>query len=369
MRKLNVLHLNASTQIGGTETMILRFLSAADKSQFNFFVASFFSGGTLLTQAEKQGAKIALFKITKLYNFFQLIWAFINLCRYLKKNKIDIVHIYGYWTNIFGRIAAKLVKTPVIITGQRTEDNWRKSIHSLLDRLTSHWVDSYISVFNKGKELLIQRDQIAEEKIVVIPNGIDPDWVIGGRGEGKLPLVGMIASFSSFKAYEQLILAAPQITQKFPEVKFILVGGGEKKNEISKLIRELKLNPYFIMTGLVEDVRPILAILSVFVLVTHSEGMPVSIIEAMSFGLPVIASNVGGIPELIEDGINGILIGPDNHNQLASAIVELLDNPDKRKLIGERVKAKIVRDFSIQKMTDKIEAQYIDLARKKGLVC
>jgi glycosyltransferase involved in cell wall biosynthesis len=368
MRKINVLHLNASTQIGGTETMILRFLSAADKTSFNFFVGSFFKGGVLLERAEKEGAKTALFRINQRFNIFQIISAFIKLCRFMKRNKIGIIHTYGFWTSVAGRIAAKLTKVPVVITGQRTEDNWRNPFHSWLDRFTSGWVDLYISVFNKGKELLIQRDHIAEEKIMVIPNGIDPAWAIGGRRNGKIPTVGMVAAFSSFKAYEQLIFAATKVVEKFSDVKFILVGDGEKKNEIIKLIDTLKLNSHFILTGYVEDVRPILSKLSVFVLATHSEGMPVSVIEAMSFGLPVIGSNIGGIPDIITDGENGILIKPDDYNQLASAIIDLLENREKRTIIGNKAREKTSEDFTIKQMSERIEGHYINLVRQKNLI-
>lgn len=368
MRKLNVLHLNAGTELGGTETMILRFLETADRTRFNFYVAAFFPGGLLLDRAKRLNAETRLFKVSKRYNMLELIVAFIRLCRFLKKNKIDIVHMYGFWTSIFSRVAIKLTKTPIGITGLRTEDNWRRWYHSFLDRATSRWIDLYISVFNKGKELLVNRDRIPANKIVVIHNGIDLAWVITGRGTCPLPIVGMIAAFSSFKAHEELIRAVPKIIEKFPNIKFILVGNGKKKKGITDLITKLNLHSYFIITDFVSDVRPILSMLSVFVLVTHSEGLPVSIIEAMSFGLPVIASKVGGVPELIDDGINGVLISPNKVDQLSSAIIELLQNHDKAKSIGDRAREKIVRDFSIETMSGKVLSRYLSLAESKGLL-
>jgi len=368
MRKLNILHLNAGTCMGGTETMILRFLEAATNSRFNFYVAAFFLNGPLLDEATKRGAKTCLFQITKRYNVFQLIAVLIKLCRYLKSNKIDIVHMYGFWTNILGRLAIKLTKTPIGITGQRTEDNWRKWYHSYLDRITSRWVDLYISVFNKGKELLVKRDRIPENKIVVIHNGIDLNWAFDRHNDCVSPLIGMVAMFSPFKTHKELIQAAPKIIEKFPQVKFILVGGGTTKKESVQFISKLGLNSYFLMPGLVNNVRPILSTLSVFVLATHSEGLPVSVIEAMAHRLPVVASKVGGIPELIDDGVTGILIEPNNPEQLASAITELLQNPDKAKAMGNKAREKIMRDFSIQKMSSKILSYYIDLAKNKGIV-
>ncbi|MEO0092282.1 MAG: glycosyltransferase [candidate division WOR-3 bacterium] len=368
MKKLKVLHLNASTYIGGTEMMILRLLDNIDRTKFDVSVASFFPGGTLLDEVKKRGGKPFLFKIANQKNILQMFNAFIRLYQYLRNNNIDIIHIYGFWSNIIGRFCARLANVPIIITGQRTEDNWRKSFHSLLDRFTSRWVNLYISVFNKGKELLIKRDKIPEKKIVVIHNGIDLNWAIGGKGNSLFPIVGMVAAFSSFKAHEVLIESAIKIVEKLPKIKFILVGCGPKQKKITELINKRGLNSYFLLPGFVYDVRPILSILSVFVLVSYSEGLPVAVMEAMSFGLPVVASKVGGIPELIEDKVTGMLVEPNNPEKLASAIIELLENPEKASIMGKKAREKIITDFSIRKMTNKIEFYYTNLAMRKRIV-
>ncbi len=366
MHKIKLLHLNAGSNIGGTETMILRFLDKVDQQQFTVYVGAFFPGGEFLNEVKKRRAQSVLFKITNAIHF---ISAFIKLSRFLKKNKIDIIHLYGFWTNIGGRIAAKLAKTPIIISGQRTEDNWRKPFHSWLDRLTLRWVDLYISVFHKGKELLIKRDRIPENKIVVIHNGIDLTWVNTEKQNKKqLPMIGMIAAQNRFKRQDLLIQAAPKILESFPQANFILVGSGRTMDKNIKLISSLGLTSHFIVNGFVKDIRQILSNLTVFVLATNSEGLPVSILEAMAYGIPVVASRVGGISELVEDQVTGILVKSNNVNELSTAIIEILENPVKAKRMGEAAKERVKKHFTIEQMMGQLEFIYQNLAKRKGLI-
>lgn len=366
MHRIKLLHLNAGTNIGGTETMILRFLDRVDQQHFAVFIGAFFPGGEFLNEAKKRGAQIVLFKITNAIHFFS---AFIKLSRFLKKNKIDIIHLYGFWTNIGGRIAAKLARTPIIISGQRTEDSWRKPIHSWLDRLTLRWVDLYISVFHKGKELLIKRDRIPENKIVVVHNGIDLTWVNTERqNKGQLPMIGMIAAQNRFKRQDLLIQAAPKILESFPQANFVLAGSGCTIDKNIKLISSLGLTSHFVVSGFVKDVRQILSNLTVFVLTTNSEGLPVSILEAMAYGIPVVASRVGGIPELVEDRVTGILVKSNNANELASAIIEILENPAKAKWMSKAAKERVKKYFTIEQMMGQLEFIYQSLAKRKGLI-
>lgn len=395
MRRLKLLHLNAGTKLGGTETMILRFLDNIDHNQFQAYVGAFFPGGELLDESDKRGAQTILFKITSSANPIQLLSGFVRLYKFLKKHKIDIIHMYGFWTNIGGRIAAKLVKTPVIITGQRTEDNWRKLFHSFLDRITSRWVDLYISVFNKGKELLVKRDRIPENKVVVVNNGIDLNWASPAlptlvrkipqklgtsqvlrkgwaspvkSSEKHFPLIGMTAAFNQFKAQDELIKAAPKILEKFPQAKFILAGCGNTEKKMSEMINNLGLNSHFSIPGFVKDIRQILSQLDIFVLASHSEGFPVSILEAMSMGIPVVASNVGGIPELVEDRVTGILVEPNCSEKLADAIIEILESPEKAKWMSEAAKERVKKHFTIEQMMGQLEFLYLNFATRKGIL-
>jgi glycosyltransferase involved in cell wall biosynthesis len=367
MRKIKILHLNAGTKLGGTETMLLRFLDKVDRNQFEVYIGAFFPGGQLLDEANKRKANTILLNNRDTTSLFRILNGFVKLYKFLKKNRIDIIQIYGFWTNIGGRIAAKLAKVPVVITGQRTEDSWRKPIHSFLDRFTSRWVDLYISVFNKGKELLIKRDRIPERKIVVVHNGIDLNWTNQVyRNNVNFPTIGMVAAFNQFKTQEVLIQAAPKIMEKFLNAKFILTGCGNTEKKMSEMINNLGLNSQFTLPGFIKDIRQILSQIDIFVLATRTEGLPVSILEAMAIGIPVVASNVGGILELIDNGNTGILVEPYNSEQLASAIIEILQNPERASRMGKAAKERVKKYFTIEQMIARLETIYLNLAMKKG---
>ncbi len=368
MKRLKVLQLNAGTNLGGTETMILRFLDTIDKARFQVWVGTFFNNGPLLSEVEKRNFESRLFKIKHQWNLFEVIVAFIKMYRFLKAKRIDIIHMYGFYTNIIGRIIARLAKTPIVITGLRMERFGQNGFHSFLEHMTSNWTDRYISVSRRGQELMLQKQWIDKEKVIVIHSGIDNNWATGRTLENQNHRVGMIAAFSQFKAHEQFVLAAPRILKTFPDTKFILAGEGKTKQQIIKLITSLGINSNFNLFEDVKDVREILSNLSVFVLASHTEGLPVSILEAMALGLPVVGSRVGGIPELVEDGITGILAVPNHPEEFASAIIQLLSNPEKARRMGEQGKLRVQKEFSLVQMTKKLEVCYLDLATKKGLL-
>lgn len=367
MIKLKLLHLNAGTNLGGTETMLLRFLDKVNKTCFQVSVGALFNNGPLIYEVQKRGFEGVLFKIKNRWNPLEVLSAFLKVYRFLKLNKIDIIHLYGFYTNLLGRTVARLAKTPIVITGLRMEKFGQNGFHSLLERMTADWSDLYISVSGRGRELMLRKQWIADEKVIVIHSGIDINWANGSTLEIQYPSVGMIAAFNQFKAQEQIVLAAPRILKSYPDTKFILAGEGETKKRVIKLITSLGINANFDLLGDVKDVRQILSKLSVFVLASHTEGLPVSILEAMALGLPVVASKVGGIPELVEDGITGILIEPNHPEEFAAAIIQLLSNSEKAKRMGELGRLRVQQEFTLEKMTQKLEHCYLDLAMKKGI--
>jgi glycosyltransferase involved in cell wall biosynthesis len=214
---------------------------------------------------------------------------------------------------------------------------------------------------------MLKKHWVPKEKVVVVHNGIETDWVNGKKLNTTQPIIGMIADFNKYKAQQDLVVAASEVLKKFPNAKFVLAGEGENKKKIFKLIKHLRLDANFVLNGFVGDVRKILSELSIFVLATYTEGLPVSIIEAMLFGLPVVASRVGGIPELVEDGVTGILVKPESSEELASAIIELLTNQEKANRMCEMGKLRVKQYFTIEQMMQKLESLYLGLAKSKGL--
>jgi glycosyltransferase involved in cell wall biosynthesis len=382
-RRLNLLFLNAGTDLGGTEIMLLRFLEKVDTDYFDVSVAALFDRGPLLLEVRKRGFNGILFTIKHQWNPLELVYAFARLYRFLKSRRIDVVHMNGFYTNILGSLTARMAKTPVMITGVRTEASGRNGFHNILERATSNWIDLYISVSEQSRRQMLRKQWIQENKVVVVHNGIDSGWTRPimnsasskehiiphfSGGVNGCPRIGMIAAFNRLKAQEILVLAAPLVLAKFPKAKFVLMGEGKTKPRIVKLIKQTGLFERFVLPDSALDPRYILSQLTIFVLATHTEGLPVSILEAMAFGLPVVASRVGGIPEIVEDRITGLLVQPRNPESLASAIIDLLENPAKARKMGRLGKSRVKSDFGIDKMMGKLEYHYNCLAQRKGIL-
>ncbi len=389
-RPLNLLLLNAGTDLGGTEIMLLRFLEKVRRNQFKVSVAALFDRGSLLFEVRKRGFEAILFAIKHQWNPFEIAYAFARLHRFLRLRQIDIVHMNGFYTSILGSLVARMAKTPVVITGVRTEVSGRNGYHNILERATAHWIDLYISVSEQSRLQMLRNPWVKDGRVVVVHNGIDPLWAqsasnaesrkresnsINNHGARLIsnrpkdcPYIGMIGAFNRLKAQEILVLAAPFVLAKFPKAKFVLMGEGKTKVRIINLIKRTGLSESFVLSGFAIDPRHILSNLHIFVLATHTEGLPVSILEAMAFGLPVVASRVGGIPEIVKHGITGFLVQPDNPKAIASAIIELLENPAKARKMGALGKLRVRSDFSIEKMMNKLECHYHGTAQKKGIL-
>ena len=385
-----MLFLNAGTDLGGTEIMLLRFLEKVDRNRFKVSVAALFDRGPFLFEIRKRGFEAYLFAIKHQWNPFEIVYAFARLYRFLKSKRIDIVHMYGFYTNILGSLTARMAKTPVVITGVRTEVADRNGYHHMLERATAHWIDLYISVSEQSRLQMLRKPWVKDGRIVVVHNGIDANWArpmlnsesrkhqpksnrnphnipFNSHALNGFPRIGMIGAFNRLKAQEILVLAAPLILSKFPKAKFVLMGEGKNKARIIKFIKQTGFSECFVLPDFAIDPRHVLSQLDIFALATRTEGLPVSILEAMAFGLPVVASRVGGIPEIVEHGITGILVRPDDPEAIASAIIGLLENPAKARKMGMSGRLRVKRDFGIEKMMGKLENHYHCLAQRKGI--
>lgn len=361
-KKINVLFITNSINIGGIEQNILDYLDVADKVRFNFFVGSFKFGSSVFeNEIRKRGIPFIYFRFKS-----------ISILYFLKKNKIDIIQLYGLSVNVLARPIGKLSKCKVIATIMSV-DAWRKWYHVLLDRLTSKFTDLWISNSEAGKKVTLEREKYVAEKIVVIHNGINLQRHqripvnkvkelkrIYGIAEYDI-VIGEVANLRKAKGHIDVINAIPKIIQKYPNTKFFFAGEDMSGGEIAKYAKSKGVYDYIIFAGYCNNIPEILSMFDIFILPSLWEGLPTSISEAMAIGLPIIASNVGGIPELVDNGVNGILIEPNNPQQLASSLLYLLQNRDVVKLMGEKNIKRVRENHNIKQKAKDFERLYINL--------
>jgi glycosyltransferase involved in cell wall biosynthesis len=374
-RRPHILHLTFGTELGGTETMILRSLDHADTRSFRFSVAAFMERGPLLERAARRGCTTFLMGMRGERDVVGLVRALPRLYRFMRRENVALTCTYGYYTGLAGRAVARLARARVIC-GQRTADPRRPWIRSFLNRASSGLVDLYVSNSEAGRRLLIERDRIPAAKVLTIHSGIDPAWgapapaaleptrpgttspLSGAHPTVDGAVVGMVAHFRPGKSFDQVVRIGEQIRRSLPEVTFILVGDGETRGEVERLAERTEDRSAFIFAGALDDIAPLLSSLDLFVLATETEGLPVSIIEAMAMARPVIATNVGGIPEIVEHDVTGLLVPPGDDGALAVAIRRLLADPELAGRMGEAGQRRIRERFDVKTMVVRLEATY-----------
>lgn len=372
--KINVLHFNVASSMGGSETMITLLLKYLDREKYQLFHCTLQSESLLNQRVRALRIPSTALGIDKKR---KIIFAIPKLYHLICEKKIQILHLYGLQANVVGRLVAKFCKVPIVITAQRSTDDWRKWYHTLMDRFTFPYVDLIISNSFAAKKRLMEREKFPESKIAVIHNGIElpkfretsQETKQRVRNEFNLSpeelIVGTVARLHPVKGHQYLLEAAKIVLKKFPETKFILVGEGPLGNKLKSLSKTLGIRQNLIFTGFRKDIPEILSTLDIFVLPSLLEGCPGSIQEAMAMRKPIVATKVGGIPEIVIDKITGFLIKPRDSKDLAETIIKLLKNKKTREEMGKEGKKVIETKFTLEKMVKETEDIYEKLIEKK----
>jgi glycosyltransferase involved in cell wall biosynthesis len=234
-----------------------------------------------------------------------------------------------------------------------------------------------IIAISQGEKKILVKGGINSRKIKVIPDGIDYSPFEEATSIDYLRkelsfepedfLVGIVAHLADHKGHEYLIEATRILKQKAPRIKMIIVGEGPLQLKLSKKVKEIRVEDMVFFLGFREDIPHILSSLDLFVLSSKIEGMGTSIMDAMASSLPVVATRVGGIPEVVVDGETGLLVPPKNPEALAEAVLRIYNNRELAEQLGQKGHEVVHAKFSAEAMAAKIIKEYDRLAKKKGI--
>jgi glycosyltransferase involved in cell wall biosynthesis len=286
-----------------------------------------------------------------------------------------MVHSYGFYSNLFAIPAARLAGVPVVVASIRdcgeTLTPWQKRVQKMFCRMAD-----CILANAEGVRRWLIREGYPARKIQVIRNGIvGPAPVSGGRGWlrqelGLSPdtrLIAVCSRLNRMKGLEYFLDAASLVARLQPDVRFLIVGGnghrtdGTYQGELERYAASLGIDDRVIFTGFRQDVARMLPEIDISVLPSLSEGLSNSLLEAMAAGVPVIATKVGGTPELVEDGATGLLVAPRNAAALGQAMTLLLDHPATARRIGDAARRDVTARFSVDKMVRDTQSLYVKL--------
>ena len=372
MQKIRALHLVEDLKIGGAERLIADIAEGLDSQKFDVTVWCVARGGEIADELNEKGIKVKILGIISYYNPLNIL----KLARLLRKAKPDIVHIHGYFASVIGRIAAKIAGILILINHvHSTYWDYRKR-HILMEKFLSIFTHKIICCSKAVEDFVRDYERIKPSKTVVIYNSVDEDnfstFKNGSSAKAQLgvdsgvSLVGTVSSLAPHKGHKYLIQAAPMILDILPSTKFLIVGDGILREKLEEQVKNLNLISNVIFTGTRKNIPDLLSAMDIFVLPSCSrEGLGISIIEAMAAEKPVVATDIGGIPEVVKNGETGLLVLPRNSEALAQAIIELLRNPKKANTMGKKGKIRFQEKFTNKRMLSEVENLYVALLNQK----
>ncbi len=368
--EMRVLHVIDSLNPGGTERQCLalvRRLSARGVANALFYGRT----GPLLRDAERLTDTLRPSPAIR-FRSVRIPLQLIQLARMIREWAPDIVQTYGFYSNLPGLLAASFARVPVRVAGRRQLAQYLSPAQRLADRWA--WKLAHRVVVNSEavREQVVSREGMRADRVVVIRNGLDlGEWRTADRGpnggDGDV-VVGMVAHFRKMKDHPTFLRAAREILSVVPSVRFHLVGSGTLEGTARDIAQRLGIAAHVDFLGGLEGeaLRSAVRRFRVSVLSSKdNEGLPNAVLESMGAGLPVVATAVGGTPELIEDGSTGFLVPPGDAAALAERVVLLLKDPGLARAMGERGRQRVEGGFNMDRMADRFLGLYRDLLAER----
>jgi len=373
--RIRLLTFTTLFAIGGTERHVVSLAGGLDYSRFDLEFGCMRRSGEFLEQIQARGLPINEYAVARLYGPHTVAQQ-LRFARHLRRRRIQIMHSYNFYPNVFAIPAARLARTPVVLASIRDTGAYLTPRQRRVQRLACRLAD-HVLVNAEAVRQWLTAEGYDASRISVIRNGLDLSRFAPGGDDPSLrrelgvpdgaPLVAMLSRLSRKKGVEDFLDAAATLTERFPEARFLVIGdtiehdGPQYRRELEDRAARLGLGERVTFTGFRLDVPRLLSAVTVSVLPSLSEGLSNTILESMAAGAPVIATRVGGSPEALEDGVDGLLIPPREPAELSRAISWVLEHPEAARELGRRARARVAEEFSLQRMIRETECLYARL--------
>ena len=358
--------------VGGTEMNAVRIAERLDRSRFRLTVVTLRGEGMLAERSERLGVPVVRFPIRSLYGPGTMRQG-MRLARFLRDQSVSVVHCHDQYSNFFSTLSARAAGVPVVITSKR----W---LHSPFRYRIANGIGFRASTRVLANSRSVARsletdDRLRRDRVVVIPNFVDEQafecpadevtaaWRAELCLESGAQVIGIVASLSPIKDHAMLMRAVAALVPKWPLVRLVLVGDGTERESLRRLANELNLDGVVRFAGLRPQLPSFHFLFDVSVLSSVSEGFPNSLVEAMAAGRPIVATNVGGVPDAVRDGENGLLVPPGDPAAFAAALEQLLASPRRRQAMGAAGASRARTEFHARHVVGSLESLYDRLLR------
>jgi glycosyltransferase involved in cell wall biosynthesis len=358
--KRTVLFFSTSSGPGGAERVVSKLASSLDSHSFRPVVC-LFRPGWLKEQCEQSSIPTYVIPNKGIFDFSwikQFLWL-------LREERVAIIHAHEFDAIVHGTIAGCFARIPVVATIHGKHYFWEKPSRRMAYRLVSYYA-RVVAVSEDLQQFILNRVGISPGRISTVYNGVDisPDQIDITRCKRELGIdpdeqvVGSVGSLYPVKGHKYLLQAIPAILERIPCTTFLIIGRGELEGHLKDEVARLGLDHKVRFLGLRHDIQELLALMDVFVLPSLSEGLSIALLEAMAARRPVVATSVGGNPELVVDGETGYLVPAQEGALLASGILRLLSDVHLARRFGENGKRRVERYFSMTAMVNGYQDLY-----------
>jgi glycosyltransferase involved in cell wall biosynthesis len=374
-KRVKVLYVFAALPVGGAEEVLVTEVEGLDRTLFEPLVCVLSEKGPVGEMIESRGIPVVALHRMKSHRFDHRIIR--DLYRLIKDEKAEVVHTHLYDGNKYGRLAGGLARVPCLISHYHNVYPRRRTKYHLINWILSYLNDRIIAVSQAVKESVVAYDRISPRKIQVIYNGIDLSRFKGDfKGAevrqmfGVKPgdfLIGIVARLEEQKGHIYLFRALRHLIPEFPRIKVLVVGEGTLRSALESQVRQMGLSEQVLFLGTRKDIPEILASLDLFVLPSLWEGFGLAIVEAMAMGIPVVATAIGGVDEVIRTGQDGLLIPPGEVPSLVAALRGGILDPQKYRGMGQQGKKTAGQKFTQAHHLLQLQDLYLEVLAQKGI--
>lgn len=343
---------------GGTELQLIGLIERLDRSQYQPYLLTIRPSDPALTPAD---CEHLAWNVPKLFNL-EGIKAARKLSRWLKQENIEVVQTFFQDSTVFAGVAAKLAGTPVRIASFRDLGFWSNRKQALLMRATYPLMNAYICNADIVRDHFIQHFGIRADKARILRNGIDVNALPFVEHSGPAKNIGIVGNMTrQVKRTDLFIQAAGLVARQHPDIMWHIIGDGQMRNQLEQLAKNCGVYDQIVFAGRVSNVAGYLERLDIGVISSDSEGLSNALLEYMFKGATAVATAVGGNPELISNGVTGLLVPPNDPEALAKALIHLIEDDTMRHNLAQQARLKAEADYSWEKCLAAHHSYYQEL--------
>ena len=365
---MKILYLNAPTSLAGAERVILTYLQQYDREQFLPMVTSYLNELRPENEFTREIERLGIgFSRIRLRGYRGLGRQISETAQIIKREGVSLVHSHGYRSDIIGLLAARRAGVPIVSTLHGwTPLNRSLRFYEAVDRFVLRWFDHIICVSRPLYEQI--RRSFSSDRVTLLPNAVSAPPTGGlsltTRSTSRKTLL-FVGRLSYEKGVDILLRAFAHSFTGRDDTRMLILGDGPDRAAYEQLARDLRVDDSVEFLGFQRDVLSFYRCADLYVLPSRSEGLPMSLLEAMSAGLPLVATRVGGVPDVVTDGISGCLVPSDDHRALGAALSNILDKPEQAAIMAESARAVVASHYRAEPWARNIEKIY----RTVGLLC